>query len=119
MKRNLLILLAVTNLLLADSNINNSGTFNNYGSITNNQVNNNDLEKANFDLKIAKLANKIISSPNKKNQLAVIVESAKKANSYNISKEHKLEKCIEYALSIKIFKIDFKLAKNECNKIFK
>lgn len=121
MKIKVITVLCISTILFADnSNINNSGTFNNYGQITNTQTNNKYREQAlEFDLKIAKLANSLTSQPkNKRQTINAVIGAAKKVNTFNVSPQVKKDKCIEYALSVKIWKVNFKIARNECNKIF-
>lgn len=115
----LLIMVLVLGTLYANDNINNSGTFSNYGTITNNQINNYDSEKIIFDARIKKLSSQLIqSSNNENNKYTPIIAAASEVNKFNVDANIKKEKCIEYALSLSFIKIDASFARKECNKIF-
>jgi len=104
----------------ANSNINNSGSFVNNGTINKKQSNNYDNDKANFDSKIRTFSNKIMKNKNIKsrNKGIGIITAATQANKFNISSVRKKEKCVENALSIGIYKIKASYARKECSKIF-
>lgn len=109
-----------TAVMNADNiNVQNSGVINNYGTMNNIQ-NNYELEKANADVKINQLAGSLASNPKHRDTqtLSAVLEGAKKANQFNIALPEKKEKCVEYSLAIKFWKVDAKLARNECEKIF-
>jgi len=110
----------IASLIFADNvNMQNNGTFVNNGTVTNNQGIN-EKEKAESDLKIAKLATTLMNNPKREDSktLQAVLNAANKANEFNISKEDKRQKCVEYSLSIGFFKVDAKLAKKECEEIF-
>ena len=120
MKKIMILFLFVYGILKADNvTFQNHGFIQNNGTINNIQ-NNYDIEKADADIKIHKLANELIDgqqNPENESKQAVLV-GAKKANELNLSLDNKKEKCIEYALSIKLFKVDVKFVRNECDFIF-
>lgn len=101
-------------------NVQNNGTINNYGTMNNSQTNKFESEKAKYDVRIMKLAEKIGEKPSSEEQptLRVVLDAAKKANEFNISGKEKKENCVEYSLLFKVWKINLKLARNECKKIF-
>lgn len=101
-------------------NVQNSGTINNYGTMNNSQINKFESDKAKYDARIMRLAGKISENPGSEEQptLSVVLDAAKKANEFNISGKEKKEKCVEYSLSFKVWKVNLKLARNECKKIF-
>lgn len=107
-------------LLYANSNINISGSFVNNGTINNTQINNNDKDKALFDLRIKKSANEILKDPAKpyQSQKSIILDVATQINKYNLNTLEKKEKCIEHSLSIGFIKMGASFVRKECNKIF-
>ncbi|ARU49294.1 hypothetical protein [Sulfurospirillum diekertiae] len=113
-----LLSLLVVGLNADNINMQNTGTITNYGTVNN--IQNNDSEKAKFDSKIVKLAQSVGSNPNSddRDTFIGVLEGAKNANQYNISAKEKSEKCIEHSVGLNFLKINVKLARHECEKIF-
>lgn len=118
MKKVISIFLIGSSLLCANSNIENSGSFINNGTINNTQTNTYEGEKAKFDTRIKKLSANILNNPSNRKEDTVILESAIQANQFNISTVAKKEKCIEHALSFSFIKVGASFARKECTKIF-
>lgn len=118
MKKVISVFLIGSSLLYANSNIENSGSFINNGTINNTQTNTYEGEKAKFDTRIKKLSANILNNPNNRKDDTIILESATQANKFNIPTEAKKEKCIEHALSISFIKVSASFARTECTKIF-
>lgn len=116
----LAIIIVGINLLYANNNINNNGTFINNGTINNEQINNYETEKVEFDARIKQLASKLFqSNSNENNKYTSILSAATEVNKFNVDKNTKKEKCVEYAMSLNfIKKIDVSFARKECRKIF-
>lgn len=116
----LLIIIAGMSLLYANNNISNNGTFINNGTINNEQINNYEAEKVEFDARIKQLASKLLqSNSNENNKYTSILSAATEANKFDVDKNTKKEKCVEYAMSLNFIKnIDLSFARKECNNIF-
>lgn len=108
-------------LLSANSNINNSGTFVNNGTITNNLVHKYEKEKAIFDLRIKSLATDIMNNAGQQNQKEkiAVLNAVNHVNNFNISRKEKREKCIEHSVSIGIVKAGLSFSRKECTNIFR
>lgn len=118
MKKSIVIFTVISSLLYANSNINNSGSFINNGTINNTQTNNYESEKAKFDTRIKQLGANIYNNPKNRGQDSIILSSASEANKFNIPSAEKREKCIENAISVGFIKIGISYARKECTKIF-
>jgi len=118
MKRSILIFIIMSSLVSANSNINNSGSFINNGTINNIQTNNYESDKAKFDTRIKQLGANIYHNPKNRDQDSIILSSASEANKFNISSAEKKEKCIENAISVGFIKVGISYARKECTKIF-